>query len=153
MKKFEITNKLEIEEILKRIEVCNLAMSDAGKPYVIPMNFGYTDGVLYLHSAPVGKKMDILIKNPQICVSFYSDAVLNIRNECVACSYSMKFRSILMSGCVFFIEDIDEKKAAMNVIMRQYSGRNDFDYNLPAIKNVSLFKLIPDEITAYKRGY
>jgi uncharacterized protein len=58
-----------------------------------------------------------------------------------------------MSGCVFFIEDIDEKKAAMNVIMRQYSGRNDFDYNLPAIKNVSLFKLIPDEITAYKRGY
>ncbi len=153
MKKFEISNLQEIEDLIGRIEVCNLAMSDGETPYVVPMNFGYSGGILYLHSAPVGKKIELLNKNPRVCVSFYSDAVLNIRNDNVACSYSMKFKSVLMSGSIVFIDDIDEKKTAMNIIMKHYSGRADFDYNLPAIKGVCIFKLKPEEITAFKRGY
>ena len=43
-------------------------MIDGDEPYVVPMNYGYTleDGELciYLHGATVGRKIDIMKKNP-----------------------------------------------------------------------------------------
>ena len=49
-----------IEEVIARAPVCRLALSDNGEPYVVPMNFGYSDGVLYFHGAPNGRKIDII---------------------------------------------------------------------------------------------
>lgn len=153
MKKIEITDIKEIDELLSGIKVCNLAMVDNGKPYVVPMNFGYQDGILFFHGAPFGRKIDILKENPDVCVSFYCDEKLNVRTESVACSYSMKYKSVLASGTVVFEDDIIEKKRIMNIIMKHYTGRDDFDYNLPAISNVSIFFLKPKTITAFRRGY
>jgi hypothetical protein len=44
----------ELEEIIRRGEVCHLAFSDEGVPYVIPMNYGYSENSLYFHSAAEG---------------------------------------------------------------------------------------------------
>jgi hypothetical protein len=153
MKKVPITRFAEVEEIFKKEQVCTMAMVDEGMPYAVPMNFGYSDGFLYFHGAPVGKRIDIFKKNPNVCVSFYSDAVMNLRHEKVACSYSMKFRSVLVFGALEEVIDIDEKKDIMNIIMKHYTDRDDFSYNIPAITNVQMFKLKVDNYTAQKRGY
>ncbi len=153
MKKMEIIDKNEIYELISEIKVCNLAMVDNGKPYVLPMNFGFRDGIFYFHGASFGRKVNILETNPNVCVSLFCDEKLNVRTEGVACSYSMKYKSILASGKIVFIDEISEKKRIMNFIMKHYTGRDDFDYNLPAIKNVNIFYLNPDEITAFRRGY
>ncbi len=153
MKKVEITNNKEINDLLKNIRVCNLAMVDIGRPYVVPMNFGYKDEIFYFHGAPFGRKIEVLKTNPDVCVSFFCDEKLNIRTESVACSYSMKYKSILAFGTVVFVDDIIEKKRIMNIIMKHYTDRDDFDYNLPAITNVSIFYLKPDTIKAFRRGY
>lgn len=153
MKKFEITEITEIEKIIKESQVCNVSMNNNGEPYVIPMNFGYKDGIIYFHSAPNGKKIDLLKNDPSVCVSFYIGADLNVRHENVACSYSMKFKSVLAHGKIEFVEDIDKKKQMMNIIMKHYSGRDDFEYSNPAINNVCIFFLEPKTITAYNRGY
>ncbi|MFX1521344.1 MAG: pyridoxamine 5'-phosphate oxidase family protein, partial [Promethearchaeota archaeon] len=39
----EITDTHEIETILKRAVVCRIAFSENNKPYMVPVNFGYTD--------------------------------------------------------------------------------------------------------------
>jgi len=153
MKKFQIFEQSEIDSIVNKANVCTLALIDDGKPYCIPMNFGYSDGILYLHGAPTGRKIDALKKNPDVCVSFYTDEAMNIRHENVACSYSMKFKSVLMHGTVAFVEDNDEKARILNIVMKNYSGRDDFSYNKPALEGVCIFYLKPIEITAYKRGY
>ncbi len=36
----EITNKAEIEAILKKAFICHLGLSDGDQPYVVPMNYG-----------------------------------------------------------------------------------------------------------------
>ena len=123
----------------------------AHEPYVLPMNFGYLDGIVYLHSSQDGRKMDILRQNPKVVLAFSTDYILRFQNEEVACSYSMKYRSILIYGQVEFIEDTDAKKEAMNVIMRQYTGK-DFPYNMPAIREVCLYKVIPSEVTGRAYG-
>lgn len=152
MKKFPIDSRSEIEEIIQKTSVCTLSMSDGHTPYAVPMNFGYANGIIWLHSAPEGKKFDILEKNNSVCISFYVDEALNIRNENVACSYSMKFRSVLAYGKLEDVMDYEEKVKGMNMVMRQYTGR-EFSYNTPAIKNVRIMKVPVDTFTGFNRGY
>jgi Predicted flavin-nucleotide-binding protein len=48
-----------IEEIISKNTICYVGMIDKGGfPYVIPMNFGYQDDVIYLHSAQEGKSIE-----------------------------------------------------------------------------------------------
>ena len=56
----EIKDKFEIETIINRAEVCRIGLSDDNMPYVIPVNYGYRNNCLYIHSASEGKKIDII---------------------------------------------------------------------------------------------
>jgi len=153
MKNRVITLKSEIERIILDCEVCNLAMVDEKhQPYVIPMNFGYENDVIYLHSAQTGKKIDILKKNRQVSVSFSTDHELGWQSEKVACSYSMRYRSVLASGHVEFVEDKEEKIVALNVIMKNYTDLS-FKYNDPSIREVMVFKIIIDTLEGRAYGY
>ncbi len=153
MKKIEITDKIAIKEIIDSTDVCTLALIDGEKPYCVPMNFAYCDEIVYFHGAPFGRKIEALNKNQEVCIAFYSEEKLNVRNENVACSYSMKYKSVLAEGKIVFVEDYDEKIRILNIIMKKYSGRDDFKYSKPAIDNVNVFYLKPENVTAYRRGY
>lgn len=51
----EITSKEEMLDVIRRSDVCRLALNDDGYPYILPLNFGMKeeDGkvVLYFHGA------------------------------------------------------------------------------------------------------
>lgn len=143
----------DIEKIIDKCRFCSLAMIDLeGKPYVLHMNFGFRDKVLYLHAAPEGRKIDILKKNPDVCVAFSTDHLLRWQNIDVACSYTMKYRSVLMYGRVEFIEDIAEKENALNIIMSQYTDE-DARYSEPALRNVCVFKVKAEKVEGRAFGY
>ena len=149
LKTREIHDFSEIEEIINTAQVCHLGMADGDKPYVLPMNFGYENKTVYLHGAPEGKKIEVLEKNKNVCITFDIDHHLKFRDEHVACSYSMRYRSVILSGKAVSINDYDEKIKCMNIIMRKYSGK-DFTYNAPAIKNIKVWKVEIEEITGKK---
>ena len=152
MQKKIITGKEEIEQIIQQAQACYLAMVDENNlPYVVPMNFGYTHGEFHLHSGPHGKKMRILKKNNDVCLSLDVESKLNHVSENVACSYSMIYKSLIANGKVFFIDDINKKIESMNIIMKHYTGR-EFTYNRPAIENVSVFIMKVKEMTVINRG-
>ena len=131
----------ELAAIIRKCQVCHVAMTDPdGKPYVIPMNFGFEKGVIYLHSAATGKKINILKNNPSVCIEFSTDYALRFSDEEVACSYSMKYRSVLAYGKVKFVEDPDEKIVHMNIIMKNYTSR-EFNFGVPSIREVSCWKV------------
>lgn len=136
-----IINRAEQEEIIRRCQYCHVAMADHdGTPYVLPMNFGYRDGVIYLHGAQEGKKIRVLEQRPSVCINFTSDTELRYQNEQVACSWNMKYRSVLCYGDVEFIESAEEKVAALDIIMAQYSSR-EFRYNPPSIREVKVWRI------------
>ncbi|HAJ98768.1 MAG TPA: MFS transporter [Bacteroidales bacterium] len=144
---------LDIENILTKCDACYLGMvDDMGMPYVLPFNFGYEGGIIYLHSAKTGRKMEILRNNPNVCINFSTDHQLLLRHKDVACSAGMDFRSVVAFGKVEFIEEYDAKVEALNIIMRKYTGR-DFSYNAPAVNNVAVYKVVPTHINAKISGY
>ena len=61
----EITDSKEIRQIIEDAVYCNVAMCQNNNPYVVPMNFGFQEDCIYLHSVNEGWKIDILKENPQ----------------------------------------------------------------------------------------
>jgi len=153
MKHRILTNSKEIKEIIKKCQVCHVAMVDQeGKPYLVPMNFGFNEGVIYLHSSRMGKKIDILKSNPEVCIEFSTDYLLRYQNENVACSWSMKYRSVLAYGKVTFIEDDVQKMKHLDLIMKNYTPK-EFKYNPPSIKEVCCWKVIVERFEGRVFGY
>ena len=147
-----ITDKEEIESIINQCKICFIGLTEKdGTPYVIPMNFGYIDGDIILHSAPEGKHISLLEINNRICVTFCSDTKLAYQHPDVACSYSMTSKSVVCKGFVTFIEDLNEKERTLNSMMRKFTDR-DFKYSTPALRNVKVWRVTVDEITSKAFG-
>jgi nitroimidazol reductase NimA-like FMN-containing flavoprotein (pyridoxamine 5'-phosphate oxidase superfamily) len=141
MRNRSVTSKPELLDIIRRSQWCHVAMVDQdNKPYVIPMNFGFSDDTIYIHGAGEGKKIEILKNNPEVCINFSIDHELRYQSEQVACSWSMKYRSVLCYGKVEFIEDPAEKVAAMNLVMAHYTDR-EFKFNPPSIREVKVMRI------------
>ena len=148
-----LTSQEEIQAIIKKCQVCHVAMADKeGKPYVLPMNFGFADGVIYLHSSQKGKKIEILRNNSDVCVEFSTDYMLRFQSEEVACSCSMKYRSVLAYGKVEFVEDPEAKIAHLNMIMSNYTQK-EFKYNPPSIREVCCWKVAVTRFEGRVYGY
>lgn len=144
----------EMEDIIRSCQVCFLSMVDENHlPYVVPMNFGYEQGVIYFHGYDTGRKIDILLKHPQVCIAFSTGEKLDWQNENVACSYFMRYKSVIVEGKVHFVEDIEEKRKILNIIMKHYTGREDFTYSLPALKNVCVFYVPIEKISGRALKY
>lgn len=142
MKARMLTNPQEVIDTANKSEVCFVGMVDTqNMPYVVPMNFGLYNNNIYLHSAPDGRKIAFLKKKADVCVNFTNDHHLRWQNEGVACSYSMKYRSIRAFGKVEFIDDYDEKVKHLNVIMQKYTGK-DFPFNEPAVRDVLCWRVM-----------
>jgi len=153
MKNRKLTLQADIEAIIQKCVACTLSMVDAdGLPYAVPMNFGYKNQQLFLHSGPEGKKIELLKKNPQVCITFSADHKLRYQNAEVACSYSMKYRSVMVLGEIQFLEGITEKQAALNILMEHYT-ENTVKYSEPALKNVCVMQVKIREISGRVYGY
>lgn len=152
MKTLVHTDKELIEETISKCSICYVGLADTdGTPYVLPMNFGYQGGTVYLHSAPEGRCISILESNPKVCITFSTDHDLVFQHPEVACSYRMRSKSVLCWGEVQFEENFDKKTEALNIIMKQYSDK-DFSYSDPAVKNVKIWIVELDKISCKEFG-
>ena len=116
----EITDRTELDRIIRRAQVCRLAMVDGHRPYVVPLCFGYDGHCLFFHTAAAGRKIDILRRNPRVCVEFDVDCRPVSADD--PCGWTMGFRSVLGVGRAEFVEDPEGKRRALDLIMRQYAG-------------------------------
>ena len=149
MKTIKIDEIDEIREIIKSCQTCYVGVATKeGIPYVLPMNFGYEDETIYVHSGPTGELIDIINSNNNVCITFCTETELVFQHPQVACSYRMKSKSVVAWGKVEFVadDDLDSKEEALNILMAQYSDK-EFKYSVPALKNVKIWKIKPTKIT------
>ncbi len=147
----EIKDRKTIEWILKKALFCKIALSRDNKPYIIPMNFGFKSNSLYLHSAPEGKKIEILKKNPQIC--FEVDIKTEIVTSNNPCNWGMRFYSVIGFGKACIIRDNEGKRKALDVIMDKYTGGKSFEYSEDDFNQLIIIKVEITDLTGKKSGY
>lgn len=146
----EIHDRDAVEAIIRDSLVCRLALSDENRPYVVPLCFGYRDNALYFHSSPEGKKIEIIRKNGNVCFEFDIDQEV-VQDE-KPCKWTMNYRSVIGFGKGSLVENLEEKKKGLDVIMQQYSGRS-FEYLQPEIENTVIIKVEIESMTGKESGY
>jgi nitroimidazol reductase NimA-like FMN-containing flavoprotein (pyridoxamine 5'-phosphate oxidase superfamily) len=138
----EITELEKIVEIMKKCDVCRLALFDKEYPYIVPLNFGlkYEDEKveLFFHGANEGRKLSLLEDNNK--VGFEMDCAHKLITGDKACDYTMEYESVIGHGIVEILSEAD-KLSALDVIMKNYSKETKFEYNINYVKVVTVFKL------------
>ena len=121
----EITDPRRIGDILVRGEVLHLGLVDGQRPYVVPHNYAYRDGAIYLHSSREGKKAQLLAAQPEVCFEVTVDAV--VVRELKTCGFTSHFQSVIGHGRAVTVEDPEEKRLGLTLLMNHYgSDKNEF---------------------------
>ena len=148
----QITDEHQIQAILDTAKVLHLGLAVDNEPYVVPMNYGCTweDGrlVLYLHSALVGKKLDMIRANPK--VFFEMDCDLTPFEGEKPCQYGLAYSSVMGRGTAQIVEDVEEKKKAMTILMKTQTGK-DFSFEDRLVSIVAVIRIDVSQYSAKHR--
>jgi hypothetical protein len=146
----EITDRAEMESLLREATVCRIAMTDGKEPYVVPLCFGYDNGSIYFHSALEGKKITILAGNPRCCIEVDEcGGPLPDKNPC---SWEFRYKSVVCTGVAQILEDPAEKRNGLNCIMQQY-GAGEYPFTDKELERVCVIRVAIQEMTGKKYGY
>ena len=148
----QVTNPQQIKEILDTAQVVHLGLCVDNEPYVVPMNYGYTmeEGklTLYLHSAVRGKKLDMIRTNPK--VFFEMDCDRKPFEGNLPCQYGLSYSSLMGRGTAAIVEDVEEKKKAMSILMKTQTDK-DFSFEDRLVSIVTVIRIDAAEYTAKHR--
>jgi nitroimidazol reductase NimA-like FMN-containing flavoprotein (pyridoxamine 5'-phosphate oxidase superfamily) len=148
----EISDTHEIEEIIQKADVCRIALANESIPYIVTMNFGYTNNpeqTFYFHSANDGKKLDMIRRNKYVC--FEMDTEHKIFMGKRSCDWGMNFSSIIGYGNIAVISEKKEKITGMNCIMEHYGGNGEYLYDDKIFEHTTILRLDILEMTGKKR--
>jgi nitroimidazol reductase NimA-like FMN-containing flavoprotein (pyridoxamine 5'-phosphate oxidase superfamily) len=140
----EIRDEAGIQDILEKGLVCRLGLYDGKYPYVVPMNYGCRNGRLYFHCAGEGRKIDILKKNDRVCIEVDIDSRI-VRGD-APCRWTTKYRSVIGYGTARIVEDVREKKAALDVIMAHYGGKGG-EYDEKSLGLITVIEVVLESMT------
>ena len=134
-----------LHDVIRNAQVCRIALVDGDTPYLVPMNFGFDGNCLYFHAAKQGRKLDILRKNPKICVEFEQGVTL-VRGK-KPCSYAFHYLTVICHGQAEFLDVLEEKRRVLHHIMTQYeSDWQRCNFTKGDVASIVLFKVRIDDI-------
>ena len=148
----QITGPIEIRRILDTAKVLHLGLAVNDEPYVVPMNYGWTEEegrlVLYLHSALKGRKLDMMDANPNVFFELECDR-MPFEGR-LPCQYGMVYSSVMGRGKARIVEDVEEKMKAMSILMKTQTGK-EFTFNEQLVSIVAVVRIDVEEYTAKHR--
>jgi len=156
----EIKSYEKIKEFLEDEHVGRVSSIDTnGFPQIIPMNFVFRNGAVYMHSHVKGEKLDNISRNNK--VGFEADRELEFlpsyfedpRNASLA---DTLYISIVIKGIASFVSDRGEKTLALNGLMEKYQPEGNYDpleSTMRVLDAVSVIKIVPTSLHGkYKIG-
>lgn len=133
-------------EILKKQKWGVLSVNgDGGYPYGVPMNYGYVDGKIYMHStSKESHKIDAIRVNAKVCLTVAEKECLIIEK------LTTHYRSVIVFGTARIIDDEEEKVIAIGKMMRgivpEHKG-NVMEHCGSVPSDFTMIEIIPEHIT------
>lgn len=153
----EVTDPEVVLDVLARGEVLRLAMIADGSPYVVPLSYaavaphpGSLDGLrLVVHSAPEGRKIEALRRDPRVCfeVTVGAEVVRAAR----ACDFGVRYRCVIGDGRASFVGDPEAKSRALSLIASRYGAPPGIDGAQAA--SVAVVEIAVDAVSRMARRH
>ncbi|OPY30285.1 MAG: Pyridoxamine 5'-phosphate oxidase [Methanocella sp. PtaU1.Bin125] len=120
--------------MLREERVGRIGLNDDPHPYVVPTDFAFEDGAIYIHTPDRGLKARLARLNPHVCfeVDRYNTTVTD-------------FRSVIVRGRMTEVSDPGERARALLSLSRKAAG---FDHAAVHGKNNS--RPPPSAVTIFK---
>jgi uncharacterized protein len=137
-KEKEVIDVAVMESLLQKAETMKLAFCDGDEPYIVPVCFGYQEGSIYFHSAKEGRKLDLIKRSDKIC---FEVDTYKIVSKDTPCKWTIDYTSVIGLGDAHFVESVEEKKKALDVIMAHYGAAPPFEYSEAALGKMIVIRI------------
>ena len=145
----EITDPAQIAAFIAQEQILRVAFYDDGDIYIVPVNYGCIceNGQyrFYFHGAGAGRKYDLALQSPH--VGFEIDGNYALMESETACGHSAKFMSVIGTGTLRIAKDETERAAGLRAVMRQTTGRADWDFEENVLAKTAVFCLTVDKLS------
>jgi len=131
--KQELSKERAVEILEKATSGVLNVLGDDDYPYGVPMSYGYKDGKLYFHCMPKGHKIDAMRKHNKVSFTVIET------DRIVPEEYTTYFRSAIAFGRARIVEDSNEKREALMILVEKYSpgfieaGKKEIESQLKAV--------------------
>lgn len=145
-KEREIKSVDEIIDVLRRCDTVRIGIQGDEYPYVVPVSFGMEtkDGkaVIYFHCAKQGMKIDMLRKNPKVCV----EGDIFIKVEKTEHGITTRYESVIGFGECEFVSDEEEIIHGLKLLTERY-GYGDYPLDrCRGLQHLYVGKIIINEL-------
>ncbi len=158
--RLEIKSKEKNKEFLDKEHVGRIASIDEnGYPQIIPMNFVFLGGAIYMHSHTKGEKLENVTRNEK--VGFEVDRELEFlpsyfEDPKDASLADTLYISVVIKGKGEIVKDRNEKTNALNGLLKKYQPEGKYEPISPemeVLEEVAIIKITPDSMRGkYKIG-
>lgn len=148
----EITDFNEIIEIIKKCDVCRIALNDNDFPYIVPLNFGFDvqgeQVYFYFHSAMEGTKLDLIAKDNRATFEMDCEHNLILYKERMSCT--MGYASVIGHGTIEILPE-EDKYNALKILMKQYHAE-EFKFNTDIMDVTTVMKMTVIDMVGKRRN-
>ena len=148
----EIKDFNEIIEIIRKCDVCRIALHDGDFAYIVPLNFGLDvqgqQVFFYFHAAAEGKKLDLIAKDNRASFEMDCDHHFILYEERMSCT--MGYASVMGHGTIEIVPE-EEKYNALKILMRQ-DHAEDFAFHTDMMKVTTVMKMTVIDMVGKRRN-
>jgi uncharacterized protein len=120
---YEMSERREMEALLAEVGHGYLGVAGPdGWPSVVPLNFVYHAGKVYVHGAREGEKMECLARDDRVSfvvVRDYSVIPSYFRDPRLACPATQYYQSVVIRGRARVVAELEEKAEALQALMEK----------------------------------
>ncbi|TPG76141.1 pyridoxamine 5'-phosphate oxidase family protein [Brevibacillus laterosporus] len=151
----QVHDQHKITRFLETIPIGHVGLSLYDEPYVIPVNFVWTDGCIYFHGSMEGRKNTVIAENPRVCFTVSHEQ--GTMSDPVPAHVDTAYFSVLVFGQIELITDPKEATAVLQVMLDKYvpgyfdrslSEAHVTHYRSSLGSAVGVFKISPTHISA-----
>lgn len=134
------------EFALKVIDHCQFgtAAFQGEEPYCLPLSLVRVGEELYFHCALEGKKLELLRKDPRVCVTFVSF------NQAAADKFTTYYECAMVMGTASEVTREEEKIAALRALCQRMTPDNMADFEnaiARSLPRTGVWRIHMDQIT------
>ncbi len=122
-------------------------------PYCLPLSFVREGNALYFHCALEGRKVDLLRRNPRVCVTFVGRDQPALEQPA---NFTTYYQSAIVTGFAEPLTAPEEKRRALELLCRrllpQYMDGGLFERGLASLPRTGVWKITIEQLSGKEKA-
>lgn len=135
-----------LETFFRRAGEIFVSFSGGEYPYVLPLNFVWLEGRIYLHCGFEGRKMDLLGQDDRVGFAAALDVTI-VREKSTTW-----YKSVSGCGRIRTVTDTEEKRRALDALSLRYAARCPRPAPDAVLRRVNVLCIDVEELSGKERG-